>query len=285
MGNPTTLHDFITWGKANYPADHYCLIVWDHGSGWQRSTKYAIPRAISEDDQSGSVMEIWQMNQAFGSEHLDIVAFDACDMAMAEIAYELKDNCDYLVGSQELTPAQGYPYDTVFGPLRTNPNLTPRAFSQNFVTGMVNDPLYTTSKVTQSVIDESQMAALATSISSLGTVLQTNVGTLTSAIQTTRNAAQAYDVSSTRYYRDIKDLCLQLEANTSNPAVLTATAAVKTAVANAVVWEGHNSFDPGSNGISIDFSPATLFSSEVSDYQLLKLGQATQWDEFLTVAP
>ena len=31
MGDPQTLIDFVQWTKANYPADHYALVLWDHG--------------------------------------------------------------------------------------------------------------------------------------------------------------------------------------------------------------------------------------------------------------
>jgi hypothetical protein len=35
MGDPQTLTDFITWGQDQFPADHYMLIIWDHGQGWR----------------------------------------------------------------------------------------------------------------------------------------------------------------------------------------------------------------------------------------------------------
>jgi hypothetical protein len=35
MGDPQTLIDFVQWSKVNYPADHYALVLWDHGWGWR----------------------------------------------------------------------------------------------------------------------------------------------------------------------------------------------------------------------------------------------------------
>jgi hypothetical protein len=67
--------------------------------------------------------------------------------------------------------------------------------------------------------------------------------------------------------------------------VLAATAGVKTAVNDAIVWEGHNANSINSTGLSIDFSSGTTFASSSSDYALMKLALATQWDEFLAVAP
>ena len=42
---------------------------------------------------------------------VDVLAFDACLMQMAEVAYEVKDLADYVVGSEETEPGPGYPYD------------------------------------------------------------------------------------------------------------------------------------------------------------------------------
>jgi hypothetical protein len=36
MGDPAVLRDFVEWGMSTYPAEHYFLVVWDHGSGWEK---------------------------------------------------------------------------------------------------------------------------------------------------------------------------------------------------------------------------------------------------------
>ena len=40
-GSPEGLIDFITWGVKNYPADHYLLVLWNHGQGWDDTDIYA----------------------------------------------------------------------------------------------------------------------------------------------------------------------------------------------------------------------------------------------------
>jgi hypothetical protein len=286
MGSTQTLHDFITWGKANFPADHYCLIVWNHGNGWRRGIgNLDLSRAVSYDDEMGTSIQIWDLNQALGAEHFDMISWDASLMQMMEVAYEIKDNCDYIIGSEESPPAEGLPYDLVFAPFRDNPDNTPRALSKSFVDGMLAVTAYNGKKITQSVLDTSKLPALATAVSTLGTALINNSASLMSDLQLTRNNAQAYSPTSARVYRDLKDVCLKIEANTSIPSVLSATAGVKTAINDAVVWEGHNSNSPGSTGISIDFSSGSTFASSASDYQLMKLAIATQWDEYLIQAP
>jgi hypothetical protein len=44
---------------------------------------------------------------------VDIYGSDACLMAMAEVASEMKDHVEYYIGSQDLEPGAGWPYDTI----------------------------------------------------------------------------------------------------------------------------------------------------------------------------
>ena len=37
MGSPEALVDFVNWAKQTYPAERYCLVLWDHGGGWKRA--------------------------------------------------------------------------------------------------------------------------------------------------------------------------------------------------------------------------------------------------------
>lgn len=36
MGDPATLAAFVTWARANFPAERYALVIWSHGDGWRR---------------------------------------------------------------------------------------------------------------------------------------------------------------------------------------------------------------------------------------------------------
>lgn len=40
MGDPKVLEDFVTWGITNYPAEHYLLVLWNHGAGWDDANLY-----------------------------------------------------------------------------------------------------------------------------------------------------------------------------------------------------------------------------------------------------
>ncbi|MBS1708898.1 MAG: hypothetical protein JSS65_09280 [Armatimonadetes bacterium] len=286
MGDPQTLLDFITWGKTNFPADRYVLVVWNHGNGWRRSLRDYGTRGFSYDDESGTSINTWQIDQALGNNTFDIVAWDCSLMQMMEVAYELRNHATYVAGSEESPPAEGYPYDAVFAGWRNNPDATTLALSKGFVDGMVNDPDYTSRKITQSVLDTSKLPALASALSDFGTQLNSNKGTIAAAIQTIRNTAQSYSPNSVRVYRDIMDLCLRFEADGTVPTgVKNSSAGVRAALSDCIVWEGHNTNSAGSRGLSIDFSSGSIFTSVASDYSQMKFAQDTQWDEYLQVSP
>jgi len=290
MGDKQTLLEFVNWTKTFYPAERYCLVVWNHGNGWRRGPEDNRPtRAVSYDDEFGTSIQTWELAQALGSNKFDILAWDASLMQMMEVAYEIQDQAEFIVGSEESPPGAGYPYDLVFGPFRDNPDETTLNLTKNFVDGMI--AAYPGDYITQSVVDASQLPNLATKVSALAQVLIANVAdpaTIT-LVQNVRNAAARYPrkpaSSDFRKYRDLWDVADRLASGTAIPAIATASADVKAAIEAAVKWEDHSPLESGSHGISIDFSPASSFAGIAADYANLRFANDTQWNEWLAVAP
>lgn len=293
MGNPQTLQDFIAWGKANYPADRYCLVIWDHGNGWKRSFDgRQITRGVSYDDEFSSSINTWQLQLALGNNRFDVVAWDASLMQMLEVAYEIRDKASFVVGSEESPPGAGYPYDTIFGPLRSNPDLDTLTFTKSFVDGMLAAyGAQSDKKITQSVVDTSKLGALAQAVSALGTKLIGQQTHLLTLIPPIRAASQSYSLNASfgRYFYDLFDVTQRIQSDTAgNPQLADVNAAcgpVLAAITAAVPYQRHNVNSPGSNGIAIDFSPSSSFSSYAADYGLLRFGQDTSWGAWLGVAP
>ena len=125
-GDPTVLEDFLTWGMRNFPARRYALVLWNHGSGIYdnfSSTGKAASKgllspspAVAVDDTSGKdalttreyALALERAAQA--GKPLELVCFDACYMAMAEVAAELAPFTRYLVASEEAVPGNGLDY-------------------------------------------------------------------------------------------------------------------------------------------------------------------------------
>lgn len=287
MGSAANMQDFIAWAKTNYPADRYCVVVWNHGKGWKRAQGES--RGVSYDSETGHHIDTWQLQQAFGNGVNDIVAWDSSLMQQLEVDEEIRDKATYIVGSEESPPAEGYPYDAIFAHFRDNPDDTTLNLAKTFVDETLSD-YGTTFNITQSVIDTSQLPGVVTATSSLADALIANVGQLGTIAPLVRSNAQGYDdIVIHGHYRDLFDVCLKLENFGAPAAVVTAEQAVRTAIGQAVVYNGHNQNSPGSHGISIDFSDSVSFTTGnpplSQDYALLRFGQETHWGQWLLIAP
>ena len=136
MGDYRGLVEFVNWGVQNYPAKHYFVNVWDHGSGWHLSNT-GVTKDISWDDVTGNHMTTEQLAIAMNESakiighKIDVYGSDACLMGMVEIAHEMKDAVSVFVGSEETEPADGWPYDAFLKEWNKLSNIEdPRAVAQ-----------------------------------------------------------------------------------------------------------------------------------------------------------
>ena len=113
MGDPLALADFIAWGAANYPANRYALIMWDHGAGWNGiafdsdTADFGEPDFLSLGDLTGALTQALPQTDV---DKLDLIGFDACLMGQFDVFQTLAPFADFAVGSEELTPGQGWDY-------------------------------------------------------------------------------------------------------------------------------------------------------------------------------
>lgn len=45
-GDPKVLVDFVRWAREEYPAEHYALVLWNHGGGWEPSEMERVARSV-----------------------------------------------------------------------------------------------------------------------------------------------------------------------------------------------------------------------------------------------
>lgn len=96
------------------PSTNYGLVFGSHGTSWMPGNSVS-GRAFGDD--AGYNINIPDMADAleevFSGKQLDFILFDACMMGTAEVAYELKDVTDYLIGAVVETHVYGHPYDII----------------------------------------------------------------------------------------------------------------------------------------------------------------------------
>jgi len=112
-GDPNTLNSFIKWGFNRYPAQRKMLIIWSHGDSWYKdnSGKWICPDDNAQDLISVSGGEL--VLALSGIPHLDILLFDACSMQCIEVINEIHSFADYIIGSEDLVPQYGFPYEDI----------------------------------------------------------------------------------------------------------------------------------------------------------------------------
>lgn len=274
MGDPATLTTFVEWTIANYPANHYALVLWDHGSGWKGDT--ATKGVCWDYTSAGDRITSPELKAALAAVYahtgviLDIVGFDACLMAMLEVGYQIKDYADIMVASEDAEPWDGWPYDPILLALTANPAMSASALA----TEIVND--YVASYIlieTQSAVALS-IGTVASATSDLARSI-INAGVWGEVTTARGSVAQFYDAD----YIDLYHFAQLMEASSDSTVVAAATN-LKNAIATAMIAEGHGILHPNAHGLSIYF-PATYAFYTALYETCLDFTADTQWDEFL----
>lgn len=131
--DPATVKDFLNWGIKNYPAEHYAIIFYSQGGGFAGSIHDAEKGSVIDNKEMG---EILRDAAKTAGQKIDVVAFDGNLMAQAEVASEIKDSTNILVGSEGITGLGSIPLDAVLKDLRfelQDRDISPEELAKFFV--------------------------------------------------------------------------------------------------------------------------------------------------------
>jgi hypothetical protein len=127
MGDWKEAAAFVKWAKASYPAKKYALVIWDHGWGWLDPVKPGQnpmddEKSISHDFVTGNYIGTRQMGRIFREAgKVDLYVSMACFMQMAEVAYEIKDGADVIVGAEEVIQLPSLNWEGFLAALAADP--------------------------------------------------------------------------------------------------------------------------------------------------------------------
>ncbi len=128
MGDWKEAAAFLKWARAEYPARKYLFIIWDHGWGWLDPVKPGqnlldgSEKSISHDFVTGNYIGTRQMGGIFREAgKVDMYVSMACFMQMAEVAYEIKDGADVIVGAEEVIQLPSLNWEGFLTLLEDNP--------------------------------------------------------------------------------------------------------------------------------------------------------------------
>jgi len=122
-GDYTVLQSFVEKIVTLYPAEHYVLDLWNHGSGprYVNSKEQGGTRSICSDNSTGHQISLPELKQALThiksttGVTVDILVLSACTMADYEMMYQVKDFANYMIASPSSLYGSMYipnePYD------------------------------------------------------------------------------------------------------------------------------------------------------------------------------
>ena len=286
MGDIASLKAFIQWGIQKYPAKHYMVDIWNHGSGWEKKS-IEVARGVSYDDSTGNHITTTQLGQclrdiaASRGSKIDVISYDACLMQMAEVCAEVADGASYQCASEETIPGAGWPYDSWLTQVVADPGAdapTVCKYLVNAYHDCYNGGAQGHMSGTLSMVDLSQIGAVSAAADDFTHALLSDASAMPKVLEAIRNT-QSYAEPS---HHDVQDFVDQAITSVGSDAVKTAGAALKAAVQKAVL---SSEFTGDSMGKSTGFAiwiPTYTSQSLLTSYKDLAWAKGGKWTEFVT---
>lgn len=110
-----------------FPSKRRAVLLWDHGGAWSggfgsdtQNGTVASPKAMPAEEIPGALLAGLEAAGVTASPPLDIMAFDTCLMAGAEIIYPLRDVASVLIANAEIDYGAGWDYTATLSYLAKN---------------------------------------------------------------------------------------------------------------------------------------------------------------------
>jgi hypothetical protein len=280
LGDPQVAINFITTVQSYWPANRYVLDFWDHGNGFESVCW------DQGDEDWLDCPKLGQIMDAVG--FIDIIVFDACTMAHAETYYEFISHADYVVGSEESVPLDGYPNDANALDLVNNPTQDTQTYAIELVTNYGD--YYWKKKgygyETLSAVDVSQLPALTTAFTDWTTEMSANLGQYKRQYTAALRGAKKMATADPKWFVDMYNYMLELQDENVPASLKTAAENAKTAVDNAVVINWMNNKQKDCYGLHFFWSKAIYWTGSWTSlgrdiYLSVAWGQTTGWTNFL----
>ena len=288
MGLSSTLQSFIEYGLNNYPAERTGLVFWNHGGG-MRGVCYDEKKNddVLKNSEIRTAISGALSNCGMSGQKLEWVGYDACLMAVQDIAETNSQYFNYMIASEESEAGYGWDYDTWVDDLyskKTTTNIL-KAIVDGFIAdnGGANS---SSGDQTLSYLNLSYAAAYKTAwenmAAQLNSVVTTsNKSSFNSAITSNvkHYADSDYDYFCTFDAWDFVDKLANNSAFSSFRIDSSYTTAVKNAHANLVAYNLAQKGAGVSKGLCM-YWPNSSQYSDVSTYYTTSETNFTTWRSF-----
>ena len=288
MGLTSTLQSFIEYGLNNYPAERVGLVFWNHGGG-MRGVCYDEKKNddVLKNSEIRSAVSGALSNCGMSGQKLEWVGYDACLMAVQDIAETNSDYFNYMIASEESEAGYGWDYDTWVDDLYSKKTTT--NILKAIVDGFIADNGGASSSSgdqTLSYLNLSYAAAYKTAWENLAAQLNSvvttsNKSSFNTAIKNNvkHYADDDYDYFCTFDAWDFVDKLANNSAFSSFRVDSSYTTAVKNAHANLVAYNLAQKGAGVSKGICMYWPNSTQYS-DVSTYYTTSETRLTTWRSF-----
>jgi len=245
-------------------------------------------RAIAYDDTARDFLDNKELQNVLAEvvkqtkRRIDILGFDACLMNMVEVAYQLKDSVDFIVGSEETEPGDGWPYSAQVETLVASPDAPPKEIAPKLVENYVQSYKTGGEDVTQSAVDVSRVGDVAEATKALAAACMTLVadrGGFADFSKAVKNAQRFH----MKDFADFGDLCKRLGNGSSESSVKDAVKGVQDALFTGspfVIASGEKGETvKGATGTAIYFP---IVGDVHVAYDQLDFAGATDWGTLIT---
>lgn len=208
------MKDVIATTKKYFPAESYGMVFLSHSSSWVPAINNANPVSRSIGYYRKTQMDVTDFRKAISSsfsQPLKFIFFDSCLMQSVEVAYELRDCADFIIGSPTEIPGPGAPYEQVVPELFTETNVAKNIasayfdyYNKNYDSGNNNADDNWTAGVSISVVQTEFMDELAQASKN---IIADNI---TSQWDIDRSGFQRYDFSRDDANYDFENLIRSL---------------------------------------------------------------------------
>ena len=268
FGDKQTLIDFVSWTKANYPADHYALYFWGHGWNWH-------PGVVMQDDTDEDTLDMEEIKAALPAlGFIDMVGFDGCNMASIEVQLLWHGHATAVTHSQEWVGGEGLQYDLVLAQLAANPNMSADQVA------IASSQSATSDKTWSAVAVDSRFGALLSAVQNWSTALNNGLAANRKKYDRAFGATRSFWAAPMD--KDLYDMAYEIHRNVTDATIRTRSQAVMNAVDAVVLHERHVNAYADANGITIyHISRASEKDADYTYYRTLDFALQTGWDEFL----
>lgn len=253
MGEAATLRNFVRWGVENYPAEKMGLVLWGHGLG-------SLGGVCKDDIFDGDYLELSEINSALSeasevmTDKFEFIGSDACYMATLEMADICASYARYMIGSEELEPADGWNYTALGDFLANEPNADwdkiSETICESFLTA--SEKSEHASRVTLSVIELSKIDDLLVKLNDFSRDLCGNL-TTREQLRVFKKTLEAGEHFGNGTICDGFSNNADLHDLISAGNVFASTSEIEKALESAVIRKSNGGGHPTASGLTVFF--------------------------------